>query len=82
MKYTITINIDTSVLEHAEQYAKQTGRSLSDMAEEYLRNITNTETEIQLSPKLQSLVGVVHLPQDFDEKKELDNYYLKKHLKA
>lgn len=39
-----------------------------------------TKSEKNLTKKLQKIVGVVKLPKDFDEKKELKYYFENKHL--
>jgi len=60
---------------------KKTGRSLSELIEKYLENITSNEkNENELSPKLRKIVGAVKLPKNFDEEKELRSYLEKKHL--
>lgn len=60
---------------------QNTGRSLSELIEKYLENITSNEkNENELSPKLRKIVGAVKLPKNFDEEKELRSYLEKKHL--
>lgn len=81
MTTKLTLTVEKSVIERAKAYARNTGRSLSEIIEAYLAGLTNNENETKLSPKLKKLVGSVKLPANFDEKKELLNYLEKKHLK-
>jgi formiminotetrahydrofolate cyclodeaminase len=80
MSTKLTLTVEKSVIERAKSYAKNTGRSLSELVESYLEMITQDGGEEQLSPKLKKIVGAVKLPKNFDEKKELRAYLEKKHL--
>lgn len=79
MNTKLTLTIEKSIIERAKLYAKSTGRSLSEIIENYLENLTQETAQNELSPKLNKLVGVVNLPKDFDEKVELRSLLLKKH---
>jgi SOS response regulatory protein OraA/RecX len=80
MTTKLTLTVEKEVIERAKSYAKVSGRSLSEIIEQYLDTITQENSTQQLSPKLKKLVGAVKLPKDFDEKKELQIYLEKKHL--
>lgn len=81
MTTKLTLTVEKTVIENAKSYAKKTGRSLSELIEKYLENITSNEkNENELSPKLRKIVGAVKLPKNFDEEKELRSYLEKKHL--
>lgn len=80
MKAQFTISINKAILDKAKVYAKDTGRSLSEIIENYLDTITQDSYSTELSPRLKSFVGLVKLPKDFDEKKELRAILEKKHL--
>ena len=80
MTTKLTLTVDKSIIERAKSYAKNTGRSLSEIIENYLENITNDHDDTNVSPKLQNIVGAVKLPKDFDEETELRNALEKKHL--
>jgi hypothetical protein len=72
----LTLTIEKRVVQKARVYARQTGRSLSQLIENYLETITEENNEgKQMSPKLKKIVGIVKLPADFDEKKELRAYF-------
>lgn len=81
MTTKLTLTVEKSIIEKAKSYAKQTGRSLSELIESYLENlIQENRDKEELSPRLKKIVGSVKLPKNFDEKKELQNYLEKKHL--
>lgn len=80
MSTKLTLNLEKSILDKAKQYAKQKGRSLSDLIENYLETITKEQEQIEPSDKLKRLKGSVKLPVDFDEKKELRASIEEKHL--
>ncbi len=81
MNTKLTLNVDKSVIARAKKYAADTGRSLSEIIENYLSNLTESESKQKISPKLKKIVGAVKLPKNFDEKKALKNYLEQKHLK-
>lgn len=80
MKTKLTLTIEKTIIERAKFYAKNTGRSLSEIIENYLASITQENSKNELSPKLKKLVGAIQLPEDFDEKEELRSALEKKHL--
>jgi formiminotetrahydrofolate cyclodeaminase len=80
MTTKLTLTIEKSIIERAKSYAKNNGKSLSELIENYLDTITKESGETKPSPKLKKLVGVVKLPKNFDEEKELRSYLEKKHL--
>lgn len=80
MTTKLTLTIDDSVIEIAKKYAKQKGKSLSAIVENYLMSLTSKENKgDQISPKVLKLMGVIKLPKDFDYKKELAKGLSKKH---
>ena len=80
MSTKLTLTIKKPIIERAKSYAKSTGRSLSELIENYLETITDGNKEANISPKLKKLLGAVQLPEDFDEEKELREAMEKKHL--
>jgi formiminotetrahydrofolate cyclodeaminase len=80
MTTKLTLTVEKSVIERAKSYAKNTGRSLSELIENYLETITQESSDEKISPKLKKIVGAVKLPKNFDEEKELSSYFEKKHL--
>ncbi|MES2446941.1 MAG: DUF6364 family protein [Bacteroidota bacterium] len=80
MTAKLTLTVEKTTIEKAKHYAKNTGRSLSELVEKYLETITDVKEEKAISPKLKKIFGAVTLPDDFDEEKELRSYLENKHL--
>ncbi len=76
----LSLTIEKEVIDRSKIYAKKTGRSLSEIIENYLITITEESENDQISPKIKKLVGVVNLPEDFNEKAELQAAIENKHL--
>ncbi|MES2277720.1 MAG: DUF6364 family protein [Bacteroidota bacterium] len=81
MTTKLTLTVEESTIKKAKSYAKHTGRSLSELIQNYLETLTNEHNDKkQLSPKLRSIAGAVKLPADFDEEAELRAYFESKHI--
>jgi len=80
MTTKLTLTVEKTIIERAKSYAKSTGRSLSELIENYLETITQDNNTEKISPKLNKIVGAVKLPKNFDEQKELRSYLENKHL--
>ena len=82
MDTKLTLTIDKQVISKAKRYAKTSGRSLSDLVENYLKNLTSTDKgDLDISPRVKSLMGSFRVPKDFDYKKELTDLLLSKYSK-
>jgi hypothetical protein len=82
MTTKLTLTIDDSVIAIAKKYAKQKGKSLSDIVENYLMSLTSKEKkEDSISPRILKLMGAIELPENFDYKKELTKGLVKKYNK-
>jgi hypothetical protein len=82
MTTKLTLTVEKDVIESAKVYAKQNGRSLSALIENYLKALTQKENpEEELSPKVRELMGSIKLPKGFDYKKELTEALSKKYAK-
>ena len=81
MNTKLTLTIEQSIIERAKLYAKDKGRSLSDIIENYLKAIT-TEHRIveEISPLVNSLRGSFKSPKSFDYKKELSKGLSEKYM--
>lgn len=64
---SITLELNDEVKQRAEQYARQQGRSLEALVEEYLRKVT-TEPAAPLVPAVAELYGILSLPEGFNYK--------------
>jgi hypothetical protein len=82
MTTKLTLTIDDSVIAIAKKYAKQKGKSLSDIVENYLMSLTSKEKKDEsISPRILKLMGAIELPDNFDYKKELTKGLAKKYKK-
>jgi len=73
MNTKLTLTIEQTIIDKAKKYAKDKGRSLSDIIENYLKSITQDDSKsiIEITPIVKSLKGSFHAPEDFDYKNEL-----------
>ncbi|MGL4598211.1 MAG: DUF6364 family protein [Bacteroidia bacterium] len=72
MTTKLTLTIDDSVIASAKKYAKNKGKSLSDIVENYFMSLTAKESkDEEISPQVLKLMGTIELPEDFDYKKQL-----------
>ena len=82
MTTKLTLTIEESVIDSAKAYARDQGRSLSDVVENYLKILAaKSPMEDALSPKVLQLRGSIKLPEDFDYKSELGNAIAEKYAK-
>ncbi len=83
MNTKLTLTIQQSVIVKAKKYAREKGRSLSDIIENYLKAITSevSRSEDSETPVTKSLRGSFKVPEDFDYRKELSEALAEKHLK-
>ncbi len=81
MTTKLTLTLDNKVIDSAKIYAKKSGKSLSNIVENYLQSISSKEEKEEISPKIQKLMGSVKLPKNFDYKKELAGAISKKYQK-
>jgi hypothetical protein len=81
MNTKLTLTIEQPVIERAKAYAKEKGRSLSDIIENYLKAITmeQRESDTKITPLVRSLMGSFKAPVDFDYKKELSKRLTEKY---
>ena len=80
MTTKLTLTIDDSVIAIAKKYAKQNGKSLSDIVENYLMSLSSKgNTEENISPSILKLMGSIKLPDNYDYKKELTKGLAKKY---
>ena len=82
MDKKLTLSLNQTVIEKARTYAKKNKTSLSKMIEAYFDSLTNremNENEIQITPLVESLCGVIELPKDFDYKDSKAKYLFEKY---
>jgi len=80
METKLTIRLKKKVIERAKDYAQNHKISLSKMVESYLESITEQKKDdLEITPLVESLSGVIHLSEDFDLKKDYSNYLSEKY---
>ncbi|HPS13439.1 MAG TPA: DUF6364 family protein [Prolixibacteraceae bacterium] len=82
MNTKLTLTLEKQVIQRAKKYARENGRSLSGIIENYLKMITKEEDNQtgDITPLVKSLKGSFKAPSDFDYKKELTNSLSDKYL--
>lgn len=72
MQTKLTLTLEQSIIKQAKLYAKDKGRSLSELIENYLKVVLEDDhQEVKLSPSIRKLKGAIKLLDNFDYKKEL-----------
>jgi hypothetical protein len=86
MNTKLTLSIEKEVIDKIKIYAKGTGRSVSEMVENYFRSLvekpnkTKTKDEYEdIHPSVKKLIGRITLPDDFDIKKAREEHYKEKY---
>jgi alcohol dehydrogenase YqhD (iron-dependent ADH family) len=79
METKLTLRLNDNVIDRAKEYARNHKVSLSKMIESYLDNITTPKLENEnekatLTPLVESLSGVIKVPNNYDYKKEYSDY--------
>lgn len=81
MNTKLTLTIEQSIIEKAKVFAKEKGRSLSDIIENYLKAITSEKkVPNNISPLVNSLRGSFKAPDSFDSKEELSKGLSEKYM--
>ena len=75
MNSKLTLKLSSNVITRAKKYAKKHNTSLSKMIEAYLDSVTGEKSsEIEITPLVKSLSGVIELPEDYDYRKDYTDY--------
>ena len=82
MKSKLTLHVNKELAHEAKVYARNHGRSLSDLVESYFKILTSksTFTEIELTARVKSLMGSIEVSEDFDYKADLSDQLSRKFL--
>lgn len=82
MSKKLTLSVDETIIDQAKSYAEKTGRSLSSLVENYLRDLVFKEQkDLILDEKIAKLSGKIKLSVDFNEHEALRSFLEEKHLK-
>lgn len=80
MNTKLTLKLDEDIIEKAKDYAKLKKTSLSSLIENYLQKITSEKrSRKKITPIVQSLSGIVDLPEEYDHKKDYSDYLTRKY---
>lgn len=82
MDAKLTLRLNKDVIERAKSYAESQNISLSRLIEAYLDNVSRDSSGNErptISPLVQSLIGVLDLPEDYDYKEDYKEHLRKKH---
>lgn len=80
MDTKLTLNVDKNVIEQAKEYAKLHKISLSRLIESYLSSLNvKKDKEIEITPLVKSLSGVITLENDFNYKESYTDYLIEKY---
>ena len=80
MDTKLTIRLKPNVIDRAKIFAKNNNISLSKIIEAYLDSLTKPkQVDVEITPLVESLSGVIDLPKDYDYKEEYSNYLLEKY---
>ncbi len=80
MSTKLTLSIKENIIIEAKKYAKSKKVSLSKLVENYLNSLTiELEEQIEITPLVESLSGVISLEKNSDDKNEYRNYLNEKY---
>ncbi len=80
MDKKLTLSLNESVIENAKLFAKKNKISLSKLIESYLQSIAENRTkELEITPLVKSLSGVIELPTNFNIRDEYTSYLIEKY---
>ncbi|MBR9860215.1 hypothetical protein GYB22_05615 [bacterium] len=80
MDKKLTLSLNQKIIEQAKSYAKSHNISLSKLIEAYLASLTNkNKKDPKITPLVESLIGVMELPEDYNIKEEYTKHLEKKY---
>lgn len=71
MNTKLTLSLDKEVIEAAKAFSKQSGKSLSNIVEDYFKKLIKRNQQQMVPPEAQGLFGCISVPEGFDEKEEI-----------
>ena len=79
MDTKLTLKLDHGVIKQAKTFAKAKNISLSKLIENYLILLVEQELNSEVTTLVKSLSGVLHLPENFDDKSEYQKHITSKY---
>lgn len=83
MNAKLTLKLNKKSIERAKKYARKNKKSLSSMVENYFNIVSekNEITDIEISPNVLELSGVINLKKHINIKKEYQKHIENKYSK-
>lgn len=79
-KKRLTLKVEKETIMRAKDFVRQSGRSLSQLIENYLRSLVKDENSETISKKLTLLIGSVKVPKGIKVYEKLKVDLEKKHF--
>lgn len=84
MDVKLTLKLNKNVIDRAKEYASLHERSLSRLIESYLKSlvekeITQSDSDFEISPFVKSMKTGIKIPADYDYKKAYGDYLSEKY---
>lgn len=77
MDKKLTLSLDQNIIERAKTYARSNNISVSKLIEAYLNSLTTKSNDIEITPLVESLSGVINLPDN--DQKDYTDYLMDKY---
>ena len=83
MNTKLKLKLNKKIIDRAKKYAQKNKQSLSVMVEKYFNLISDKEniTEIEISPNVLELSGIIKLPENINVKEAYRNHIEAKYSK-
>jgi len=81
MNVKLTLNLNKDIIERAKEYARNKNQSLSALVQNYFIFLSEQKKseELEISPNVKELSGIISLDDGFDLKEEYGSHILKKY---
>jgi len=81
MNSKLTLKLNKKTIENAKRYARKHNQSLSALVENYFNLISERESagEIDISPAVRELSGIIKLDEKLDPGKEYKKHLMEKY---
>jgi len=82
MNTKLTLNIEKDLITIAKKYAQESQQSLSALVQNYFKHLkseSKTQDDIEISPIVKNLSGIINLRNDYDYKKDYRKHIIEKY---
>ncbi|RQW10751.1 hypothetical protein EH222_01825 [candidate division KSB1 bacterium] len=80
MDAKLTLKLDKAVIEKAKSFAKSNKTSLSSLVQGFFERLPEKETQLNLSPTVKELVGVLEIENESEIDVYKEQYLSEKYL--